>query len=143
MLLRFQQDVIALHPSTVVILAGTNDVAGNNGPASDEEIEANLLSMIELAQHHHIRVVLLTLVPAAHYPWADKVQPVPRIAALNTWIRAEAAREHLGLADVFPAMATPEGALLGDLGDDGVHPNPAGYAVIAKVLEPVLMGGQR
>jgi len=143
MLLRFRQDVIALHPRAVVILAGTNDIAGNNGPASDAEIEANLLSMIELARYNHIRVVLVTLVPTVRYPWADQLRPAPRIAAINEWIRAEATRDHLILADIHPAMATPEGALRPELGDDGVHPNAAGYAIMASVIEPLLAKVQK
>ncbi|MBU6269417.1 MAG: SGNH/GDSL hydrolase family protein [Sphingomonadales bacterium] len=138
MLLRFRQDVLALHPRTVVILAGTNDVAGNTGPASDAQIEGNITSMVELARANHIRVILATLVPAAKYWWAPDLKPAPRIAALNAWLRAYATQNHLPLADYYPVMATPEGALKPELGDDGVHPNAAGYTVMQAVIAPLL-----
>lgn len=138
MLLRFRQDVIALRPRVVVILAGTNDIAGNNGPASDEEIEGNIASMVELAKANRIRVILATLVPAAEYGWAPAVRPAPRIAAINAWIRAFAKDKRILLCDFYPAMATPDGALRSDLGDDGVHPNAAGYRVMEATLRPIL-----
>lgn len=138
MLVRFRQDVIALRPRAVVILAGTNDIAGNTGPASDEEVEGNIASMVELARAHRIRVVLATLVPAGHYPWAPQADPAIRIWRINAWIRRFARERHIELADFYTPMATPDGALRADLGDDGVHPNAAGYAVMEAVLRPLL-----
>lgn len=138
MLVRFRQDVIALRPRAVVILAGTNDIAGNTGPSSDEEIEGNIASMVELARAHRIRVVLATLVPAGRYPWAPQADPANRIWRINAWIRGFAQERHIALADFYTPMATPDGALRADLGDDGVHPNAAGYAVMEAVLRPLL-----
>ena len=138
MLLRFRQDVIALHPRAVVILAGTNDIAGNTGPATDAEIEGNIASMAELARANHIEVVLATLVPTVHYPWAPDLQPAPRIAAINAWLHSYAAASHVALADYHTPMATPDGALPPELGGDGVHPNGSGYAIMRSVIEPLL-----
>ena len=86
MLVRFWQDVIALHPTAVVILAGTNDIAGNTGPSTLGMIEDNLTSMTELAQVNHIRVVLASVLPAADYPWQRGQDPAPKIRELNAWI---------------------------------------------------------
>lgn len=134
MLLRFRQDVIELKPAAVVILAGTNDVAGNTGPASVEEICGNLASMAELARAHGVKVVLATLVPAAAYPWAKEVQPIGKIGAINAWIRDYAAQNGLTLVDYFAVMNDGHGGLRPELSGDGVHPNAAGYAIMQRAL---------
>jgi acyl-CoA thioesterase I len=134
MLLRFRQDVIELKPAAVVILAGTNDVAGNTGPASVEDICGNLASMAELARTHGVKVVLATLVPAAAYPWAKDVQPIGKIGAINAWIRDYAARKGLTLVDYFAVMNDGRGGLRPELSGDGVHPNAAGYAIMQQTL---------
>src|SRR6188472_941703 len=90
MLVRFRQDVIALKPRVVVILAGTNDIAGNTGPSTLEMIEDNIASMSELAQANGIRVVLCSVLPVFDYPWKPGLEPAPKIVALNTWIRTYA-----------------------------------------------------
>lgn len=138
MLLRFRQDVIELKPAAVVILAGTNDVAGNTGPASVEEICGNLASMAELARAHGVKVVLATLVPAAAYPWAKEVQPIGKIGAINAWIRDYAAQNGLTLVDYFAAMNDGHGGLRPELSGDGVHPNAAGYAIMQRALSAPL-----
>jgi acyl-CoA thioesterase I len=134
MLLRFRQDVIELKPAAVVILAGTNDVAGNTGPASVEEICGNLASMAELARAHGVKVVLATLAPAAAYPWAKEVQPIGKIGAINTWIRDYAVQNGLTLVDYFAVMNDGQGGLRPELSGDGVHPNAAGYAIMQQAL---------
>lgn len=133
MLLRFRQDVIELHPQAVHIMAGTNDVAGNTGPATLEQVEGNLASMAELAKAHGIRVILASVPPAAHFPWRPGMQTVPTIQALNRWIKDYAARNGFTYVDYYGAMATPEGGMKAGLAEDGVHPTREGY----KVMEPL------
>ena len=67
MLVRFRQDVIDLYPKVLVVLAGTNDIAGVTGPPRNQDIEANYATMAELARVHHIRVVFASLLPAHNY----------------------------------------------------------------------------
>ena len=95
MLIRFQQDVVSLKPAVVVILAGTNDIAGNTGPTTNEQIEDNFKSMIAIAKQNQIKVVLASLTPAFAYPWRPEVHPVKRIMALNAWIKQETADQGL------------------------------------------------
>lgn len=138
MLLRFRQDVIALHPEVVMILAGTNDIAGNSGPATDSMIEDNLASMSDLALQHNIRVVFGLILPAAGYSWAPDVRPVQRIAAINQWIRKYAKQYNLAIVDYYTPMATSQGAMRHEYSEDGVHPNQAGYEVMEKLVKATL-----
>lgn len=135
-LLRFRQDVIDLHPKVTVILAGTNDLAGNTGPATLTQIEGNLASMAELARANGIGVVLCSVLPTVHYWWHPQVpNPARRIAALNGWLEAYAAREHYVYVNYYAPMKDAAGALRHDLSPDGVHPSPAGYAVMAPLAQ--------
>jgi acyl-CoA thioesterase I len=138
MLVRFRQDVVDLKPAVVHILAGTNDLAGNTGPTSLEAIEGNISSMVEIAQANHIGVVLASVLPTLDYPWRRGLDPAPRIAALNTWMRAFARRRGLVYVDYFPALADPSGGLKADLAKDGVHPNQAGYDVMAPLARQAI-----
>ncbi len=135
MLLRFRQDVLALRPRAVVILAGTNDIAGNTGPSTLEMIQDNLASMAELAKANGIRVVLSSVLPAYDYPWRPGREPAPKIVALNAWMKAYAARVGAVYLDYHSAMADERQGLRGDLTYDGVHPNEAGYRVMARLAE--------
>ena len=147
MLLRFRQDVIALRPKVVVILAGTNDLAGNTGPMTLEDIENNLASMSELAQLHGIRVVLSSLLPVydggrnaqtgAPLVMTDR-RPSEKIIALNEWIKKYSDEHQLVYLDYFSAMADAKGFLKRDLSEDGLHPNKAGYAVMAPLAEKAI-----
>lgn len=138
MLLRFRQDVIALRPRAVVILAGTNDIAGNTGPATVGQIADNIASMVELARVHGIRVVLCAVLPASRYPWAPALRPAAQILALNRWIAGYAEREGLLHVDFHTPLADTEQGLGPEHAGDGVHPNDAGYAVMLRLLVPVL-----
>ncbi len=138
MLVRFRADVITLKPSVVVILAGTNDIAGNTGPSSLAMIEDNLMSMTELARAHGIRVVLASLLPVAADAEQTTRRPPESIRALNAWMRTYAARERLGFIDYYDAMTDAQGALRKDLTDDGLHPNAAGYAVMAPLAQTAI-----
>jgi lysophospholipase L1-like esterase len=135
MLLRFRQDVIALRPALVVILAGTNDIAGNTGPASQSMIEDNLHSMVELAQAHGIKVVLSSVLPVSAYPWRPGLQPADSVRALNAALKRYAHQHHLVYLDYHAALGNAEGGLDKALADDGVHPTPAGYAKMAPLAE--------
>lgn len=138
MLLRFRQDVVDLHPAAVVILAGTNDIAGNSGPATQQEIEANLQSMAEIAKSNGIRVILASVLPAADYPWRKGLNPAPRIQQLNAWEHELCASLKLTYLDYYSAMSTAEGGMKPELSRDGVHPNPAGYALMAPLAEKAI-----
>lgn len=143
MLLRFRADVIALRPRVVVILAGTNDLAGNAGPVTPAQLLDNLKTIAELARVHGIRVVLASILPvaddkkdAAGKPLIRSAnKPVALLRDLNRQIREYAAANGHVFVDYFAATASPEGALLPPLNDDGLHPNARGYAVMAPLVE--------
>lgn len=135
MLVRFRQDVVALRPGVVVILAGTNDLAGNAGPSTPEMVLDNLVSMTEIARASGIRVVLSSVLPAADYPWRPGLGPATKIVALNGLIRGYAARSGAVYLDYHSAMADERGGMRRELSEDGVHPNTAGYAVMAPLAE--------
>ncbi len=135
MLVRFRQDVVDLKPAVVVILAGTNDIAGNTGPSTQAMIEDNLKSMVELARANGIRPVLSSVLPAYDYPWRPGVEPAPKIVALNAWMKQYAAAQHVVYLDYWSAMADARQGLRQELTTDGVHPNGAGYEVMAPLAE--------
>jgi lysophospholipase L1-like esterase len=138
MLLRFKQDVLALKPKAVHILAGVNDIAGNTGPSTLEDVQNNIASMVELAKAHGVEVILATPLPAAKFTWAPQLNPGPQVISYANWIRRYAAEQNLILADYYPDLATADGALKPDLGPDGVHPNKAGYALMKPILEAAI-----
>ena len=138
MLVRFRQDVIALKPAVVVILAGTNDIAGNTGPSTLEMIEDNLMSMTELAKANGIRVVLASVLPVIDYPWRKGLEPAPKIVTLNAWIKNYAARVGAGYVDFHSAMADAQQGMKGEYSRDGVHPTEAGYRVMAPLAEKAI-----
>lgn len=135
MLLRFKQDVLALKPAAVHILAGINDVAGNTGPTTLEDVQNNIMSMVELAKAHGVTVILATPLPAGKFTWAPQMKPALTVIAYAEWVRRYAAEQDLVLADYYPPLATPDGSLKAELGPDGVHPNKAGYALMKPILE--------
>jgi lysophospholipase L1-like esterase len=138
MLVRFRQDVIDLAPKAVVILAGTNDIAGNTGPISLEGIEGNLASMAELAQAHGVRVILASVLPAVDYPWRPGLKPAGKIDRLNQWLKSYAAAHGLVYLDYFSAMQDDQHGLPLKLSADGVHPNHDGYAVMQPLAEQAI-----
>ncbi len=135
MLVRFRQDVIDLKPKVVVILAGTNDIAGNTGPMTLEQTEGNLASMAELAAANGIRVVLCSVLPAFDYPWAPGLTPAPKIAQMNAWLKNYAAQKGYVYVDFYSAMKDDRGGLPATLSKDGVHPLPAGFAIMTPLAE--------
>lgn len=138
MLVRFRQDVIQLKPKVVVILAGTNDIAGNTGPSTLEQIMDNIASMAELAQAHQIAVVLSSILPVYDYPWRPGLEPAEKIVRLNAMIKAYAKEHGCIYLDYFSAMADERNGLRTGLGDDGVHPNLAGYKIMAPLAEQAI-----
>jgi lysophospholipase L1-like esterase len=138
MLARFEQDVVALQPSVVVILAGTNDIAGNAGPMTLEMTEDNLRAMTEMARRHGIRVVLSSVLPVFDYPWKPGLEPAPKIIALNAWIKRYAAEVGETYLDYHSAMVDSRGGLPQSLARDGVHPNEAGYRLMAPLAEAAI-----
>lgn len=138
MLVRFRQDVINLKPSVVVILAGINDIAGNTGPSTIEMIEANIVSMTELAMANDIEVVLCSVLPAKDFPWRPGMEPAPKVIALNQLIEALAERKGVAFVDYHSAMTDDAGGLREGLGDDGVHPNLEGYQIMEPLVEEAI-----
>lgn len=138
MLGRFRQDVIDLNPSVVVILAGTNDIAGNTGPMSLEDTFGNLVSMTELARANDIKVVLSSVLPAYDYPWSPGLKPNEKIPALNEMIREYAMENDIVYLDYFSPMANEKNGMRDELGSDGVHPNARGYAIMEPLAEAAI-----
>lgn len=127
MLVRFRQDVIALHPAVVQIMAGTNDIASNTGPMTAEETEANFRTMTELAQAHGIRVILASIPPSSHFAWRPGLEVTHRIETLNSWLKAYAAQTGSTYADYWSALQDGQGGFRAGWTIDGVHPNATGF----------------
>jgi lysophospholipase L1-like esterase len=140
MLVRFQQDVIALHPSVVVILAGTNDVAENTEPEPIEAIENNFLSMVTLAEANGIRVVLSSVLPATHFNWHPEIQGgAEKIRILNAWLQQFCADHGLVFLNYYPELVNDEGGMRKELSTDGyVHPNDASYAIMEPMAQAAI-----
>ena len=142
MLVRFRQDVINLQPKVVVILAGTNDIAGNSGPIANEDIEANYSDFAELAKAHNIRLIFSSVLPVNNYTERSKdffaQRPAERILELNRWLKSYCEKNRLIYLDYFSALVDDKGMLKRDLADDGLHPNKAGFAVMAPLAEKAI-----
>jgi lysophospholipase L1-like esterase len=142
MLVRFRQDVIDLHPKVVIILAGTNDIAGNSGPMRNEDIEANYASMAELARAHGIRLVLASVLSVHNYTEKAKdffaQRPPARILALNSWLKDYCGKNGMVYLDYFSAMVDDKGLLKKELAEDGLHPNAAGHKIMAPLAEAAI-----
>jgi lysophospholipase L1-like esterase len=138
MLLRFRADVIHLKPKVAVILAGTNDIAGNTGPSTLEMIEDNIFSMAELAKANSIKVILCSVLPAFDYPWKPGLNPAEKIMTLNESLRNYATKNGLVYLDYHSAMADERNGLKAAYSNDGVHPNEAGYQVMAPLAEEAI-----
>ena len=134
MLVRFREDVINLKPAVVVIMAGINDIAENNGPSKLEDVFGNIVSMAELARISKIKVVLCSVMPAYNFPWRPTIDPKPSIRTLNEMIKNYCNKNNIVYLDYFTAMADERRGLPASLSPDGVHPNLAGY----KIMEPLV-----
>ena len=142
MLIRYRPDVIALQPKVVVIMAGTNDIAGNTGPMSVAEIEANYATMAELARAHNIRVVFSSVTPVNDYTERSKLlfplRSPQQILELNRWMKDYCVQNGCVYLDYFSAMVDDKGLLKRDLAEDGLHPNDKGYAIMAPLAQKAI-----
>jgi lysophospholipase L1-like esterase len=138
MLIRFHPDVVDLKPAVVVILAGINDIAGNTGPSTQKMIENNLAGMVEIAKANGIRVVLSSVLPAYDFPWRPGMQPAGKVVALNIWIKNYAQTHDCVYVDYFTPMADERNGLKAEYSTDGVHPNLAGYRVMAPLAQQAI-----
>jgi lysophospholipase L1-like esterase len=138
MLVRFQQDVVKLHPSVVVFLGGTNDVAGNTGPMTLEMTEDNIRSMVAIAQANGIKMILASQLPVRDFPWNKGTHPEARLLALSAWEKDYAASNGLGYIDYYSVLAGPDGDFRPGLAVDGVHPNAKGYELMAPLAEKAI-----
>jgi lysophospholipase L1-like esterase len=165
MLVRMYPDVIDLKPAAMVVLAGTNDIARNNGPATAEMIEQNIMAMTELAQHHGIKVVLCSILPVSDYPYVAQQsgrgpqppagagrggrgpivrqrmtvgRPPEDILKLNAWMKSYAAQVNAAYVDYFPALVDEKGWMKDGIANDGLHPNAEGYKIMAPIVSAAL-----
>ena len=138
MLLRFRADVIELQPKAVVILAGTNDIAGNTGPMTLEQILGNMISMVELAKANNIKVIVSSVLPAHDYAWRPGLHPDKKIPELNKMIKAYAKEANIIYLDYFSAMVDDRNGLPEKLSQDGVHPTKEGYLVMEPLAKSAI-----
>lgn len=138
MLLRFRQDVIDLHPKVVVLLAGTNDIAGNTGPMTLEQIHDNILSMVELAKANSIKPIVCSVLPAVDYPWRPGKEPNIKIPKLNTMLKAMAESQNVMYLDYFSEMADDRNGLPSKLTTDEVHVTKAGYEIMERMVKDAI-----
>ena len=138
MLVRFQQDVVHLSPAVAVVLAGTNDIAGNTGPSTPKMIEDNFTSMADIAKQSGIKMVLASILPTSGYFWSPAIHPVEEIRTVNAWLKDFCKKNGLVYLDYYDAMTDPQGAMRPGLSSDGVHPTAAGYAVMAPLAEKAI-----
>ncbi|MEG1935063.1 MAG: GDSL-type esterase/lipase family protein, partial [Rikenellaceae bacterium] len=138
MLSRFHQDVVDLKPKAVVILAGTNDIARNNGYISLKNIFNNIVSMVEIAKSNKIKVVLCSIVPASKFGWRKELSPAEDIKAMNVMIKKYAKDHKIPYVDYHSALTDENGGLPLKYAADGVHPNVDGYLIMESLVKPVL-----
>ena len=138
MLVRFRDDVINLNPSAVVILAGTNDIAGNTGPTTVEKIFGNIVSMAELAKSNKIKVILCSVLPVYEYSWSPGLEPAGKIVKLNAMLQAYCKENKLVYVDFHSALTDEKMGMKAEYSPDGVHPNLMGYKVMDDLVEEAI-----
>lgn len=143
MLVRFYQDVVALRPRVVHIMAGTNDIAGNTGPTSAEQFKNNIRAMVDIARANRIAVVLASIPPVGREARSVAQRPPARILELNLWLRDYAAQRSLTYADYYQAMAGPDNGVRDGLTYDGLHPGTAGYTIMHPIAERAIAQAER
>lgn len=135
MLIRFTPDVIDLKPKAVVILAGTNDIAGNKGFSTVKMITDNIKAMSQLAKANGIKVILSSILPVYDYPWRPGLQPVAKIAEVNSWLKSYAEENGFTYLDYFSSMVNEQQGMKKEYSEDGVHPNSKGYSVMEPLVQ--------
>lgn len=143
MLIRFRADVIDLEPAVVVILAGTNDIAGNTGPSTLKMIEDNIVSMTELAQANGIEVVIASVLPVFDYPWRPGLEPAEKIVKLNKFLKNYAEKNDAVYLDYYSALVDERKGMKEEYASDGVHPNKAGYKVMEPLVEEAIKKAEK
>ena len=139
MLVRFRNDVINLNPTIVVILAGTNDIAGNTGPTTLKNIFGNIVSMAELAKANHIKAILCSILPVFEYSWSPGLEPAGKIMKLNGMLLSYAKKNNLEYVDFHTPMADERNGLKAEYSSDGVHPNLKGYKIMDALVEEAIL----
>jgi lysophospholipase L1-like esterase len=134
-LLRFFQDVIELRPQVVHIMAGTNDIAGNTGPTTEQDFKNNIIAMVTLARAHRIQVALASILPASSFSWKPSFKPAATIKELNSWLQGYAQKSHIRFVDYYAVLTDTQGGFKAELSNDGVHPNRDGYAAMRKLAQ--------
>lgn len=138
MLVRFVPDVIDLNPKAVVILAGTNDIAGNTGASTVKMITDNIKAMAQLASANGIEVILASILPAYNYPWRTQIEPIEKISEINSWLKEYARKNNHTYLDFYSAMADEKKGLKTEYSEDGVHPNEKGYSVMEPLAKEAI-----
>jgi lysophospholipase L1-like esterase len=135
MLGRMKADVLDLKPKAMLVLAGTNDIA--RGVAS-KTIANNLTMIADLADHHHIKPLFASLLPISDYHKGVNRQnersiqrPPATILEINRWLQAFCKERGYAYVDYFSAVVDKQGFIRAELADDGLHPNAAGYRLMA------------
>lgn len=134
MLVRFRRDVLDLKPKYVAILAGTNDIAQNQGYINAENIVGNIISMVEIARANKIKPIVCSILPAAKYPWRPEIQSVPMVQKINQMLKDYCKKHKVKYIDFYTPMADENNGLPKKYANDGIHPTSDGYAVMEKVL---------
>lgn len=140
LLVRFQQDVVHLHPAVVLICdAGANNIAGNTGPATLGMFQDDIASMVAIARANHIRVILASLLPASWFPWKPEMRPAAEIRAWNDWLQQYAAQQQVVYLNYYSSLVDDKGGMRAELAfDKAVHPNDAGYAIMQPLAEKAI-----
>lgn len=138
MLIRFQQDVVNLHPAAVILLGGTNDIARNTGPSTPEMIEDNVASMAAIAKENGIKMIIASILPAARYHWRPEIKGAQEIREVNQWLKTFCYQHGLVYIDYYSAMADEAGGMRPGLSSDEVHPTEKGYAIMAPLAEAAI-----
>lgn len=138
MVIRFTPDVLDLKPKAVVILAGTNDIAGNTGFSTVKMITDNIKAMAQLASANQIEVVLASVLPVYKYPWRPQIEPVEKISEINAWLKKYAEENHHTYLDFYSAMVDQNNGLKAEFSEDGVHPTIKGYSIMEPLAKEAI-----
>ncbi|MDA3870892.1 MAG: SGNH/GDSL hydrolase family protein [Candidatus Marinimicrobia bacterium] len=139
MLIRFRADVVNLNPKVVVLLCGTNDIAGNQGLSTLEMIEDNIVSMTEIAKSNNIKVILCSVLPVYDYPWKKGIEPAYKIIKLNNWLKKHSLKNDIYYLDYFSSFVDKKNGMKSQYSYDGVHPNKNGYKIMESLVQKAII----